>query len=89
MLAAFCGSSGWSFSLRGAFVESFNASLSIDQALLTRIKRMAHTADLNPYERLGGAGGESVAAGTSDLSKSILWVDSFFHGCFLVVMRKR
>ena len=87
-LVAFC----FCYSLNGlgeTLVESLYAALSVNEALLSGIERVALAADFNPYEGFCRACIKCVAAGTDYLRKCILWVNSFFHGCFLDFMRKR
>ena len=45
-------------------VKSFNTALSVDYALLTRIKGVAIAADFNTQLGLGGPGLKDVTAGT-------------------------
>ena len=67
------------------FVFKFlDTSCRVDDLFRTCKERMACIADIDAHFRLVGEYGKTVSACTTYVAFDILWMDPFFHNCFLV-----
>src|SRR5581483_7039161 len=88
LLAVPSRSGGWGFPVEPA-LETLDLTGRVDDALRAGVERMAGRADVESEQRLGGHGGEGVAAAADHFGLDIFGMDTWFHDCWSIAGRSR